>query len=64
MDVAPGDGRDALEYLDGFEIADRRFPLVDAGQEQGVVVDDGVGDQPGAFVPYLLLGFNLDTELA
>lgn len=64
VDVAPGNRRDALEDSDGVEIAGRRLLLVNAGEEQGVVVDDGVGDQPGTLVSYLLLGFTLDAELA
>jgi hypothetical protein len=27
------------------------FLFVNAGEQQGVVEDDGVGDEPGAFVP-------------
>ena len=42
----------------------RGLLLVHAGEQQGVVVDDGVGDQPGALIPYLLLGFGFDAELA
>jgi hypothetical protein len=44
VDVAPGDGRDALENIDCFEIARGRLLLTDAREEQSVVVDDGVGD--------------------
>jgi hypothetical protein len=64
VDVAPGNGRDALEDPDGVEVVGRRLLLVNAGEEQGGVVDDGVGDQTGAFIPDLLLGFVFDAELA
>jgi len=39
-----------------FKISGCHFLLVDPGVEQGVVVDDGVGDEAGAIVSYLLFG--------
>lgn len=56
VDIAPGDGRGALEHFDGFQVSGCHFLLVDPGEEQGVVVDDGVGDEAGTLVPYLLFG--------
>ena len=47
VNIAPSDERDALEDIDGFEIGRRQLLLVDAREKQGVVVDDGVGDQLG-----------------
>jgi len=64
VDVPSGDGRGALEDFDRVEFARRRLLFVDAGEQQSVVEDDGVDDQPRALVPYLLLVFRLDAELA
>jgi hypothetical protein len=53
IDVAPSDGRGAVENIDGFQIACCQFLLIYPREEQGVVVDDRVGDQPGALIPDL-----------
>jgi len=55
IDIAPGDGRCAFEDFDGFQVACCQLLFVYPREEHGVVVDDRVGDQPGAFVPDLLL---------
>lgn len=64
VDVAPSDGRDAFEDCDSFEIGRCDLLLVDARQKQGVVEDDGVDDQPGTLVPYLLLSLGFHSEFA
>ena len=44
------------------QIACCQLLLVYPRKKQGVVVDDRIGDQPGAFVPDLLLRFGLHAE--
>jgi hypothetical protein len=55
-------GRGAFENLDSFQVACRQFLLIYPREEQGVVVDDRVSDQPAAFVPDLLLRFGLHAK--
>ena len=50
QDAPPREEQEALMDPDGVEVAVRRLLLVDAGEQQGVVVKDGVGDHPGAHV--------------
>jgi len=62
IDVASSDGRGAFENIDGFQVTCCQLLFVYLREEQGVVVDDSVDDQPGAFVPDLLLRFGLHAQ--
>jgi hypothetical protein len=63
IDVAPSDGRAAVESIDGFQIACCQFLLLYPREGQSVVVGDRVGDQPGALIPDLLLRFGFQPNL-
>ena len=64
IDIPPSDGRRAPENLDRLLVIGCELLLVLPRQEQGIVVDDGVCDEPLALVPDLLLRFGLHAELA
>ena len=55
VDVLPSHGRDALEDFGGDQFAAALQLRESFGQDQCVVVNHCVADQPGALVPNLLL---------
>jgi len=48
--------------LSHFEITLLLLDFQEFGKEGNVVVDDSVGDESAAFMPYLLIMFRLETE--
>ena len=62
--MLPRHRRHALNESDGVQVSRRHLLFVHFGQQGRVVVADRIGNQPGAIVPDLLLGFRLNLELA
>src|SRR6266851_9405068 len=62
IDVLPRDGRNPSEDRHRLLIVGSGFLGIHFRQERHVVVDDRVGNESCAFVPYLLLGFGFDAK--
>lgn len=60
--ILPSDRRRTPDDLDSIPVAGGQLLLIHSRQDQRVVVDDGVGNEPGTFVPDLLFRFGFYPE--
>ena len=63
MDVAPRRWRDLLDHGQGLRVPTRLVPREQPREDRGIVVDDGVGDQPRALVADLDLDVGSTGQL-
>lgn len=62
--MLPGYGRSASKPLGHIKITLLLLDFQELGKEGNVVVDDAVGDESAALIPYMLVMFRLEAELS
>jgi len=61
--MLPGTGRNTPQQLYRPLVASSHFLFVDLGEQRRVVVENGVGQEPRTFVPYLLFRFGCSASV-